>query len=422
MKVFKFGGASVKDAAAMRNVAYILQQYKAQPLVVIISALGKTTNALEAVTDAYYHQTGKAIELLDQIKVQHHAIAQELIDDEQNPVFADLNLIIQTCIDFMAQPPLGVYHFIYDQIVSLGELLSTRIVAAYLNTAGIATEWLDVRQLLRTDNTYREGQIQWKESTRRTLQNVPALASKKIVLTQGFLGGTPEGFTTTLGREGSDYTAAVFANILDADSMTVWKDVPGILNADPRLMPDAVRIEQLSYYEAIEMTYYGAHVIHPKTIKPLQNKGIPLHVRSFVKPNEDGTVVSAQAADLGAFNLPPVVVVKSQQLLVTVTSKDFSFMAEDNLSRIYELFARHRVKTNLTQNAAISFSACIDYTPNRIGELMDELASDYVVRRNEGLQLVTIRHYTPDAIERQTLGKEVLLEQKSRHTIQMVLR
>lgn len=422
MKVFKFGGASVKDASAIRNVADILQQYAGQPLTVVVSALGKTTNALELVAEAYFHQTGKAQERLDEVYALHCRIASELLTAEAAPVlYADLQALTDQVARMFAYKPQAAFNFVYDQIVGLGELLSTKIVAAYLNQQGIATEWVDVRQLVRTDNTYREGQINWKLTTRQILDCVPALSKQKIVLTQGFLGGTIEGFMTTLGREGSDYTAAVFANILDAESMTVWKDVPGILNADPRLISNAVKISRLSYYEAIEMTYYGAHVIHPKTIKPLQNKGIPLHVRSFVLPNEDGTVVGKDA-ETEAIVLPPIIVIKPNQLLVSMLSKDFSFMAEENLSHIYRLFAQYYIKTNLTQNAAISFSACIDNTPNRIRELMEELAEGYILKRNENLTLITIRHYTPQILAEYLAKNEVVLEQKSRQTVQLLVK
>lgn len=422
MKVFKFGGASVKDASAIRNVADILQQYAGQPLTVVVSALGKTTNALELVAEAYFHQTGKAQERLDEVYALHCRIASELLTAEAAPVlYADLQALTDQVARMFAYKPQAAFNFVYDQIVGLGELLSTKIVAAYLNQQGIATEWVDVRQLVRTDNTYREGQINWKLTTRQILDCVPALSKQKIVLTQGFLGGTIEGFMTTLGREGSDYTAAVFANILDAESMTVWKDVPGILNADPRLISNAVKISRLSYYEAIEMTYYGAHVIHPKTIKPLQNKGIPLHVRSFVLPNEDGTVVGKDA-ETEAIVLPPIIVIKPNQLLVSMLSKDFSFMAEENLSHIYRLFAQYYIKTNLTQNAAISFSACIDNTPNRIRELMEELAEGYILKRNENLTLITIRHYTPQILAEYLAKYEVVLEQKSRQTVQLLVK
>ncbi|MBL7786928.1 MAG: aspartate kinase [Chitinophagales bacterium] len=422
MQVFKFGGASVKNAAAVRNVAQIIKGFSGEKLVVIVSAMGKTTNALEEVVNAHYQKnTQQALDLLAAIKNNHISIVQELMTDANNAVYEQLNQTFRVVEDRLQQGATSNYGFEYDQIVSLGELLATQIVAAYLNTVDIASQWLDVRHLVHTDNTYREGQIQWKTTEKDIPTAIHAVwESGKIALTQGFLGGTPEGFTTTLGREGSDYTAAVFANILESQGMTVWKDVPGILNADPRLVENTVKIPVLSYYEAIEMTYYGAHVIHPKTIKPLQNKGIPLYVRSFVKPDEVGTVVQTELP--ANTQLPPVVVIKSNQLLVSVFSNDFSFMAEENLSDIYELFAAHRIKTNLTQNAAISFSACIDNTPMRIEALLEALEEDYTVYKNEGLTLITIRHYTPEALEQHTEGREILLSQKSRHTIQMVVR
>lgn len=422
LHVFKFGGASVKDAAAVRNVADIVAHFSPDHrIVIIVSAMGKTTNALEEVVDAYYYQKGNAADLLNQIKEQHLSVSRELFGHDFHPVFTLIEQTFATVAQRFNHPPSTAYSYEYDQIVSLGELAATLIVSDYLNECRMGVEWLDARRLLRTDNTYREGQINWKESAKRVLSVLPKmLDNNKIIITQGFMGGTIEGFTTTLGREGSDYTAAVFANLLDADAMTVWKDVPGILSADPRIVDNAVLIPVLSYYEAIEMTYYGAHVIHPKTIKPVQNKNIPLYVRSFVKPTENGTIVQAQLPE--GTVLPPVVVIKKNQLLLSVQSNDFSFVAEENLSNIYQLFAEHRIKTNLTQNAAISFSACIDNTPNRITELLTELAANYTVHKNEGLELITIRHYTPEAIAQHTQNREILLEQKSRHTIQMVVK
>ena len=422
LHVFKFGGASVKDAAGVRNVAEIIAQFKDEHrIVVIVSAMGKTTNALETVVDAYYYQKGNAADLLNQIKEQHFAVSRELFGHDFHPVFTLLEQTFATVAQRFSHPPSTAYGYEYDQIVSLGELAATLIVADYLNECRVPIEWLDARRLLRTDNTYREGQINWKESAKRVLSVLPKmLDNDKVIITQGFMGGTIEGFTTTLGREGSDYSAAIFANLLDADAMTVWKDVPGILSGDPRIIDNTVLIPVLSYYEAIEMTYYGAHVIHPKTIKPVQNKGIPLYVRSFLNPLADGTIVQTDLPN--GTVLPPVVVIKKNQLLLSVQSNDFSFMAEENLSDIYELFAQHRIKTNLTQNAAISFSACIDNTPNRIQELLEELETNYTVRKNEGLELITIRHFTPEAVAQHTKGREILLEQKSRHTIQMVVK
>lgn len=422
LHVFKFGGASVKDAAGVRNVAEIIAQFKDDHrIVVIVSAMGKTTNALETVVDAYYYQKGNAADLLNQIKEQHFAISRELFGHDFHPVFTLLEQTFATVAQRFSHPPSPAYSYEYDQIVSLGELAATLIVADYLNECRVAIEWLDARRLLRTDNTYREGQLNWKESAKRVLSVLPKmLDNDKVIITQGFMGGTIEGFTTTLGREGSDYSAAIFANLLDADAMTVWKDVPGILSGDPRIIDNTVLIPVLSYYEAIEMTYYGAHVIHPKTIKPVQNKGIPLYVRSFLNPLADGTIVQTDLPN--GTVLPPVVVIKKNQLLLSVQSNDFSFMAEENLSDIYELFAQHRIKTNLTQNAAISFSACIDNTPNRIQKLLEELEINYTVRKNDGLELITIRHFTPEAVAQHTKGREILLEQKSRHTIQMVVK
>lgn len=421
MKVFKFGGASVKDAESIKNVAKILAQYVQEDIVVVVSAMGKTTNALEAVTNAYVGETGKAHTLLNQLKAKHFEIAKELFGEKAYKVQAKLRDVLSVVSDRLNTPPRVDYDFIYDQIVSAGELLSTLLVSAYLNEQGVNSEWLDVRNCICTDNTYREGKVDWEATTREIQRTIPELlAERQFVVTQGFLGGTIEGFTTTLGREGSDYTAAVFANCLDAELMCVWKDVPGILNADPRLVENAVKIPKLSYYEAIEMTYYGARVIHPKTVKPLQNKGIPLHVRSFKKPEETGTIIGTETSNKS--DIPPMIVIKPKQLLLSVSTKDFSFMAENNLSKIYDLFAKHRIKTNLTQNAAVSFSACIDDTPNRIKALLDDLSRDYKVITNDGLKLITIRQYTPETLKQYTTNKTVLLEQKTRNTIQIAIK
>jgi len=423
MKVFKFGGASVKDAEAIRNVAEILERYPQEKLVIVVSAMGKTTDALEAITHAYYDKTGDAHTLLNQLKAKHFEIATELFGDNAYKTQANLRDCLSIVSDRLNIPPLVHRDFIYDQIVSVGELLSTHLVSAYLNHKGIKNQWLDVRNYICTDNTYKEGRVDWR-STKREIQKIPELLTSngenQFIVTQGFLGGTIEGFTTTLGREGSDYTAAIFANCLDAEQMCVWKDVPGILNADPRLVDNTVKIPQLSYYEAIEMTYYGARVIHPKTVKPLQNKGIPLHVRSFIEPLETGTVIGKTASNKA--DASPMIVIKSKQLLLSISTKDFSFMAENNLSKIYDLFAKHRIKTNLTQNAAVSFSACIDNTPDRIKDLLDDLSQNYNIVSNEDLELITIRQYTPATIEEYTAGKVVLLEQKTRSTVQLAMK
>ncbi|QQS27630.1 MAG: aspartate kinase [Sphingobacteriales bacterium] len=423
MQVFKFGGASVKDAPSVLNVANILNSYTGLPLVVVISAMGKTTNALEDVVNAYTQETGQAKILLDKVRNAHFSTADTLFDGNRNhTVYAEMEFLLKHVEEILDNKPLADYNFIYDQIVSLGELLATKLVSSYLNFAGISNEWLDVRQCIKTDNTWREANIQWEVSNWQVREKVlPLLNDNKMVITQGFIGATIEYFTTTLGREGSDYTAAVFANILDAQSMTVWKDVPGILSADPRLVADAVKIPRLSYYEAVEMTYYGAQVIHPKTIKPLQNKKIPLIVQSFLAPDESGTIIHTEdSVDIAS--IPPIVVIKKNQMLLNVRSKDFSFIAEENLSNIYDLFAKHRVKANLSQNAAISFSACIDHITYKVEPLLKDLNTNYNERIFTNLELITIRHYTENTIKRFVNGREVLLEQKGKNTVQLVVR
>ena len=419
MQVFKFGGASVKDADAVKNVAGILQKYAGQPLVVVISAMGKTTNSFEAVMDAVFYQNGDATALLDEVKKHHLAIVDQLVGDPHHQLYNHINDIFGQIKSRLSQAARAPYNFIYDQVVSAGELLSTRIVSAYLQEIGVYNTWVDARQFVRTDNTYREGQVNWDFTTQRIRNEIRELANQKLVITQGFLGGTIENLTTTLGREGSDYTAAIFAFSLDADQVTIWKDVPAVLSADPRLVPNAEKLTTISYHEAIEMTYYGAKVIHPKTIKPLQNKGITLVVRSFVEHGEPGTTIRHLEEELP---LPPVIVIKKDQLLLSISTRDFSFVAEENLSNIYRYFAKHRIKTNLSQNAAISFLACIDHTPNRSARLLEDMQEEYEVQTEESLELVTIRHFTSEAIEKHTGGMEILLEQKSRDTIQMVCK
>lgn len=423
MQVFKFGGASVKDAAGIKNVAGILATFKGEPLVVVVSAMGKTTNALEEVVSAYANETGTAQELLNKVRLAHFEAADELFaGDKLHSVYADMDKILSRIEEMFEKKPMAAYNFIYDQIVSAGELLATLLVSAYLNYTGVPNHWLDVRNCIKTDNTYREANVNWEVSNWQVREKLlPLLTQNAMVVTQGFIGATIEYFTTTLGREGSDYTAAVFANMLDAESMTVWKDVPGILSADPRLVPDAVQIPKLSYYEAVEMTYYGAQVIHPKTIKPIQNKGIPLIVRSFIHPQNPGTTIHTEDT-VNPKEIPPIVVIKKNQLLLNVRSKDFSFVAEENLSGLYNLFAKHRVKANLSQNAAISFSACIDNVPYKVEPLITELKANYNERIFANLELITIRHYTPEAIERFSRGREVLLEQKGQTTVQLVVR
>ncbi|MBK7850139.1 MAG: aspartate kinase [Bacteroidetes bacterium] len=420
MKVFKFGGASVKDAESVKNVASILSLHKKERLIVVISAMGKMTNALEKVVHAYYNQDPELKNYIDEIRKFHFSIVDDLGFPENHSLRHDLeNCLVE--IDWATEePPSRGYGFSYDQIVAQGELMSTKIISAYLSSFGIANAWLDVRDVLQTDNTYREAKVNWELTGQLIRNRIPQLhADNNIILTQGFIGATSENFTTTLGREGSDYTAAIFSYCLDAKEMIVWKDVPGVLSADPRYSQDSVKLEQVSYHDAIELTYYGATVIHPKTIKPLENKHIPLRVCSFKAPNEKGTSVGNYQATKP---LVPCFIYKPSQLLISISAKDFSFIAEASLHKIFGLFADLKIKINLMQNSAISFSVCVDNDPFKIPELLIELQKDFRVLYNEDLMLVTVRHYYPSTIEQLTKGKKVLLEQRSRQTAQVVLK
>ncbi len=417
MKVFKFGGASVKDPDSIKNVATILQRFANEKAVIVVSAMGKSTNALENVVNAYYKKTGTATELLDKVKTMHYEIMQSLFKPN-NEIFAHINDLFVEIEWVLEDEPEETYDYIYDQIVSIGEFLSTKIVAAYLNEIGVPTTWIDARDVILTDNTYREARVNWKETEQKMLAKIPPLANNGFVVTQGFVGGTSENFTTTLGREGSDFTAAIFAFCLNAKSMSIWKDVPGILTGDPRLFKNVTKIDRLSYREAIEMTYYGAKVIHPKTIKPLQNKNITLYVKSFKDPDGAGTIISSAIEDY----YPPVVVVEKNQALLHISTRNFSFVAEDNLSHIFSLFAKHRNKVNMMQNTAISFSVCVDNLPERILPLLEDLKENFKVVIDENLELITVRHYKEEVLTTLKTGKIVLLEERIRNTTQMVVK
>jgi aspartate kinase len=419
MKVFKFGGASVKDASAVKNAGEILKQFEGEKLVVVISAMGKTTNGLEKVVNACYNKTGDALLILEEIKSFHEKIMSELFENEQHEVYQKVNNLFVEIEWVIEDEPRG-YDFIYDQIVSFGELISTTIVSSWLNENGINNSWLDIRDCLLTDNNYREAKVDWKQSEVLFNEKVSGLLkTNSIIITQGFIGNTSENFTTTLGREGSDYTAAIIAHIMNAESVTIWKDVPGVLNADPKFFNDAQKLEQLSYLDAIELAYYGASVIHPKTIKPLENKNIPLHVRSFLQPAAKGTTIGK---DLQTKPLVPSFIFKTNQVLISIAAKDFSFIAEENLSSIFGTFAEIGIKLNLMQNSAISFSVCIDDDQFKVPKLIERLKEDYRVRYNSDLQLYTIRHYYPSTIETLSTGRDILLEQRSRNTAQLVMK
>lgn len=418
MKVFKFGGASLKDAAGVKNVASILQRYKNDQLVIVVSAMGKTTNALEEVVAAHAKQTGKAQELYDALKERHYAIMRDLFD-EGDDVFSAVNDTFVEGDWVLDDKPADNYDYMYDQIVCVGELVSSRIVAAYLNKNGLKSHWLDARDVVATDNTYREGWVIW-DKTKANAQKIvpPILAQGSFVVTQGFIGSTSENFTTTLGREGSDYSAAIFSFCLDAESMSIWKDVPGVLNADPRLFENTVKLDRLSYKEAIEMTYYGAQVIHPKTIKPLQNKNIPLYVKSFLAPDAPGTEISSDTED----NYPPIVVVEKNQALLHISTLDYSFVAEQHMARLFRKAADLRIFINMMQNGAISFTICVSNVPDRIEQFIREISDEFKVKMEEGLELITIRHYTQESIDNLKKGKIVLFEERIRNTMHMVVK
>lgn len=420
LNVFKFGGASLKDAAAIRNVASILETYKGQRLVIIVSAMGKTTNALEVVARAY---ADGAIELAKQKLTELHnatmTTVKELFGTTPPALEASLNDLFVSVEWVFDDPPNESYDYDYDQIVSLGELLSSQIVAAYLDQAGLPTAWLDARDCIITDNTYREGWVRWPETQERITDKVPPLLDAgKFVLTQGFIGSTTENFTTTLGREGSDYSAAIFSYCLDAVAMTIWKDVPGVLTADPRLFDNVSKVDRLSYKEAIEMTYYGASIIHPKTIKPLQNKSIPLHVRSFVDPAGSGTEITAEAGD----TYPPMVAVEKVQALVNISTRDFSFVAEHHIKELFGHITTTRLQVNMMQNTAISFNVVVNDIDDRVERFCALVDKDFKTTVDRDLELITIRHYTNDVAESMRRGKVQLLEGRMPLTLQMVVK
>jgi aspartate kinase len=386
---------------------------------VVISAMGKMTNALERLAKAYFYKVENAETILEEIKAYHINICNDLFSSTSHPIYNELeNTFVELYWAIEEEPTQG-FDFEYDQIVSMGEVVSTKIISAYLNEIGLKNKWIDVRGFIQTDNSYREGKVDFELTETLVKRDlIPVFDSFDIIVTQGFIGGTSENFTTTLGREGSDYTASILAYCLNANNVTIWKDVPGVLNADPKWFSHTKKIDELSYHDAIELTYYGATVIHPKTIKPLQNKNIPLYVKSFLKPKDEGTVVRDGEKRL---NIPSYIF-KIDQVLISIQPKDFSFIAEDNLSDIFELFSKHGVKINLMQLSAISFSVCCDGSSEKIKALVAELQQQFKVLYNSGLELMTVRYYTQETLDVLTVNKVVLLEQRSRFTVQMVMK
>jgi aspartate kinase len=418
MIVFKFGGASVSSASSIAKLADLVKQAAKGELVVVVSAFGKTTNLLEKLLLSWYDKSSDRFDIFGQLKRYHREILKSLIPSDQHPVYGELSGLLSKVGERLNITPSEDYDYEYDRLVSFGELASTKIISAYLNSLNIENRWIDARKWLRTDDVFREANVDM-EKTRILLRELIPAGSSGIWVTQGFIGGTEKGATTTLGREGSDYTAAIIANLLDARELVVWKDVPGILTADPHLFPEAEKIDELSYQEAIELSFYGAKVIHPKTIKPLQNKGIPLYVKSFADPLARGTVIR----EIESFiEIMPILIIKKEQLLVSLSPRDFSFVVEDCLSRIFALFFRYRMKVNLIQHSAISFTICMDNKAPLAGQLLEDMKGEFRVLYNDGLELVTIRHYTPESISRHTGGCQVLVEQRSRSTAMFVVR
>jgi len=418
VKVFKFGGASLKDAAAIKHVGQILHGFAQESILIVVSAIGKTTNSLEKVVEAHARHTGEAQSLLDDIKAAHYQVMDALFQPNHD-IYALINDTFVEVEWVLDEEPHPNYDYMYDQIVSLGEVLSSKIVQAHLQSIGLPTQWLDARDIVRTDDLYREGWVQW-ESTEENAQRIakPMLEKGGFVLTQGFIGSTDSNETTTLGREGSDYTAAIFSFCLDAESMTIWKDVPGVLTADPRLFENVVKIDRLSYKEAIEMTYYGARVIHPKTIKPLQNKSIPLYVKSFIEPTGIGTCISDEAEDL----YPPIVAVERNQALLQISTRDFSFVAEHHLSFLFKVIADMRLQVNMMQNSAISFNVCVNDIDDRVDRFAAQIQEEFKVLIDRSLELYTIRHYHEDVLENLRKGKLVLMEERTAENVQMVVK
>ena len=421
MKVFKFGGASVKDPAAVRNVSGILSLYEGEKLVIVVSAMGKTTNKLEEVVKASQNRDRKMfMALVDDLYAFHMHIMGELFQEKHYAVYNKVEEIFEKLKERFSEPFPDNFSFEYDQIVSLGELLSSHIVAAFLFEQGHSAAWVDARKLIRTNHQYQEGNVDWKKTEELMNERLlPEFQKVDIQVTQGFIGHTDEGFTTTLGGEGSDYTAGIFAYCTNAESVTIWKDVPGMLNADPKWFDNTIKLDSISFKEAIELSYYGASVIHPKTIKPLQNKGIPLYVKSFIDPHADGTAIQSSMEN---DHLVPSFIFKMDQVLFSFTTRDFSFIVEENLSDIFDRLANVNAKINLMQNSALNFSILLDRSkvdPLKIVELFNDT---YEVRYNEGLELVTIRHYDQATIDRVTENKDILLQQKSRQTARLVMK
>ena len=416
MRIFKFGGASVKDADGIHNMCRVLEQTGHENTLIVVSAMGKTTNALEKLIEVYFEDSQKIESQINEVIDYHLGIMNEIFDHPKHDVFAEVKGRFDRLRYFLKNNKSPHYSFVYDQVVSTGELVSTTIITHYLNSIGISADWLDARECIQTDASYRDANVDW---TRTEVAINEQVSPNRLYITQGFIGSDDNNFTTTLGREGSDYTAAIFAYCLNGNSVTIWKDVPGVLNADPRHFESTQLLHHISYQEAIELAFYGASVIHPKTLQPLQRKEIPLHVKSFINPNDEGTKVSK-----GVTIDPhvPCFIVKNDLALIRLSSLDFSFIIEKNISDIFAMLHKHKMKVDLIQNSAISFSVCVFDKFNKMEELLHELRGRFQVDHTADVSLYTIRHFQAESADFLLRKHELLLEQRTQETIQLVMR
>ena len=420
MRIFKFGGASINNIERIKNTGNIIIDNASEKLLVVVSAMGKTTNALEKIAEAYFeNRKDDALHLFEQLKNNHLEVVKYLLVHNWKAAENQLKDFFTEIEWMLHDKPVRNYDYYYDQIVCCGELFSTCIVAHYLAEQHVKVKWIDVRDIFRTDNNFRDAGVDFDYTTAKIKEDIlPLFTDCDVVMTQGFIGSTDENESTTLGREGSDYSAAIFANILHADGLTIWKDVPAVMNADPNKFKDAVNIPLLNYTEVIEMAYYGAQVIHPKTIKPLQNKNIPLYVKSFLDTDLPGTIINADKTA----NLPPIIVLKNQQVLIHFRSKDFSFMEGKALGQLHKIFNKVKLQPNLTQNTAISFVCCFDGHEEKTGQIAADASLLFDVDVERDLSLLTIRHYDTATIAKLTDGKNIILEQRTPETMQAIFR
>lgn len=416
MRVFKFGGASVKDALGVKNLVSVLEEVGHENTLIVISAMGKTTNAMEVVIGNYFNNQAELQAALQDVIKYHNQIIIDLFENERHAVFNTVKTLFEELKAFLKTNKSPDYNFVYDQVIGYGELVSTTIISAYLNEVGYKNNWIDVRQLIKTDDYYRRANVNWDQTQTNILTHIN---TNQLNITQGFLGSDKNNFTTTLGREGSDYTAAIIAYCLNAESVTIWKDVPGVLNADPRYFENAQLLNVISYTEAIELAFYGASVIHPKTLQPLQRKEIPLHVKSFIQPQNNGTVVKKFK---GIDPVVPCFILKQNQVLISLSTLDFSYVVEENISEIFNLLSKYKMKVDVIQNSAISFSVCFENNYNNLEPLLLHLKAKFKVTCHDNVSLFTIRHYNEQAIQKLEKGKTILLKQMYQNTVQIVTK